>query len=320
MSFPNVSDIVSTTLENRSSTIQDNVTNNNAVLKWMSKSGNIKTVDGGSLIYEQLSYAQNANFSWYSGGDTLSVASSDMISASQFAWKQCACPVVITGLEQLQNSGKEKIVDLLDSRVAITESTMANRVAEALYSDGTGYGGKQLTGLALAVSLTPTSGSYGGIDPATWAFWANQIYSPGTLAANTVQPAFNTLYAKLVRGADKPNLIVLDTNLWTTFTNSLQLLQRFTGSGEADLGFPSVKFMGADVVLDGGLGGYAPANTGYFLNTKYLKYRPHKDRNMVSLDPNRRSAVNQDASASILAFAGNMTCSNRSLQGVLKGY
>lgn len=320
MSFPNVSDIVSTTLENRSTTIQDNVTNNNAILKWLSKSGNIKTVDGGSLIYEQLSYAQNSNFSWYSGNDQLSVAASDVISAAQFAWKQCACPVVITGLEMLQNSGKEKIIDLLDARMGVAEATMANSVASALYSDGTGYGGKQLTGLSLAVSLTPTVGAYGSIDPATWAFWANQIHSPGALTSSTVQAAFNTLWAKQVRGMDRPNLIVLDSSLWGIFTASLQLLQRFTSANEASLGFPSVKFMDADVVLDGGLGGYAPANTGYFLNTKYIKFRPHKDRNMVPLDPNKRSPVNQDASASILAFAGNMTVSNRSLQGVLKAY
>jgi hypothetical protein len=70
-------------------------------------------------------------------------------------------------------------------------------------------------------------------------------------------------------------------------------------------------------VLDGGLGGNAPATTAYFLNTKYIFFRPHRDRNFVALDPGKRYSINQDAVTQILAFAGNLTTSNSSLQGQL---
>ena len=53
----------------------------------------------------------------------------------------------------------------------------------------------------------------------------------------------------------------------------------------------------------------------YMLNTKYLKYRPHKDRNMVSLNPNKRYSVNQDAEVQIIAWAGNLTSSGLQFQG-----
>jgi hypothetical protein len=98
---------------------------------------------------------------------------------------------------------------------------------------------------------------------------------------------------------------------------SLQAIQRFTSSQDANLGFVSVKFMDADVVLDGGVGGFMPTKTAYFLNTKYLKYRPHSARNMVALNPGKRYSVNQDAEVQILAWAGNLTASNLSLQGVM---
>jgi hypothetical protein len=75
--------------------------------------------------------------------------------------------------------------------------------------------------------------------------------------------------------------------------------------------------MGADVVFDGGYGGSAPSNHMYFLNTDYIFWRPHRDRNMVPLNPDR-FAVNQDAMVKLIAFAGNMTTSNCFLQGVLK--
>lgn len=73
--------------------------------------------------------------------------------------------------------------------------------------------------------------------------------------------------------------------------------------------------MDADCMLDGGIGGFAPAKTAYFLNTKYIFWRPHASRNMVPLSPNKRYSTNQDAEVSILAWAGNLTCSGRALQG-----
>jgi hypothetical protein len=54
----------------------------------------------------------------------------------------------------------------------------------------------------------------------------------------------------------------------------------------------------------------------YFLNTKYIFWRPHSARNMVPLDPDRFS-VNQDAMIRLIGWAGNMTVSNSFLQGVL---
>jgi hypothetical protein len=53
------------------------------------------------------------------------------------------------------------------------------------------------------------------------------------------------------------------------------------------------------------------------LNTDYIFFRPHRERNFVVLD-GERFGVNQDAMVKLIAWAGNMTCSNRSLQGVLK--
>lgn len=323
MAFANssVTDIIATTIEKRSKKIADNVTKNNALFAKLNAKGNVRTVSGGSQIFEELSFAENGNFNWYSGYDQLQVAAQDVISAAAYSLKQCAVPIVASGLELLQNSGPEAMIDLLESRVKVGEQTMANRMSEGSYSDGTGYGGKQLVGLGAAVVASPSSGVYGGIDRQNFPFWRNQASgSLGALSATTIQAAMNNLWVKLVRGKDKPDLIIFDNSLYSTYMASLQPLQRFTDAATADLGFDNVKFMSAPVVLDGGIGGFAPANTGLFLNTDYLFLRPHKDRNMVPLSPNRRVAVNQDAEVQILAWAGAMTCSGAQFQGFLQGY
>lgn len=332
MAFPNVTDIVTTTVESRTKKIQDNVLNNNAGLAYIKDSGNVKTVTGGSVIYEELSFAENANAGWYSGYDLLPVAAQDVLSAAQFVLKQAAVPIVISGLEQLQNAGPEKMIDLMDSRITVAESTMANLISQSFYSDGTGSGGKTVVGLEAAMpanasgtSARIATGTYGAIDRVTWAFWRPWASHPTTaLTAATVQDAMNTVWGNLVRGRDRPNCIIFDTFMWGIYLQSLQLQQRFTDPSKAKLGFPTVQYMDADVVLDGGLyfpssafGTGAVAKTGYFLNTKYLKWRPHAQRNMVPLSPNRRYAINQDAEVTILAWAGAMTCNGQAFQGRL---
>jgi len=267
------------------------------------------------LIYEELSFAENANAGYYSGYDLLPVAAQDVISAAQFDIKQAACPVVISGLELLQNAGPEQIIDLLAGRIDVAESTMQNLICGGLYSDGTGYGGKQIVGLNAAVPLDPTTGTYGGIDRATWAFWQSKLKNVTSTA--TIQADMNALWAELQRGTDRPDLIMMDAVVWQAYVASLQANQRFMDSGSANLGFPSIKFMDADCVLDGGIGGFCPPGTAFMLNTKYLHYRPHSQRNFVSLSPNKRYSINQDAEVQILAWAGALTCSGAQFQGRL---
>lgn len=323
MSFanPSVSDIIATTIQSRSRSIADNVTKNNALLARLNQRGNVKPFSGGNVILQELSFAENGNAGFYSGYDLLPVAAQDVISAAEFNIKQLACPVVMSGLEMLQNSGREAFIDLLEARINVAEATMANKLAQSVYSDGTGSGGKEITGLNAAVPSSPTSGTYGGIDRATWTFWQSKLYdfsaagiTPPATGAQ-MQTGLNTLWASLVRASDRPDFIVLDSNYWGIYTASLQAQQRFTDPSTGNLGFPSLKFMDADVVLDGGIGGFCPQNTGFMLNTKYLFLRPHRDRNMVSLSPNKRYAINQDAEVQILAWAGNLTCSGAQFQG-----
>jgi hypothetical protein len=329
MAFPNtsVTDIIATTIESRTKKVADNVTKNNALLARLMEKGNKSYVTGGSQILEELSFAENGNGQAYSGYDLLPVAAQDVISAATFQLKQYAVPVVISGLETLQNTGNEEIIPLLSARLKVAEGTMKNLISQGIYGDGTGFGGKALVGLDAMNPATLTSSqatAYGGITPATGtitAFWRSYCEGSITLpTASTVQGIFNRFWAQLVRGSDRPDLIVVDNNYWSPFVNSLQLLQRFTGTETAKLGFPSQKFFDADVVLDGGIGGFAYTNsttggTAYFCNTDYMKWRPHRDRDFVNLSPNRRYSVNQDAEVAILAFAGALTCSGRKFQG-----
>ncbi|SEO77698.1 phage major capsid protein [Nitrosovibrio sp. Nv6] len=320
MASPNLSEIITTTLRNRSGKLADNVSENNALLNRLKKRGNVKPVDGGRTIVQELEYTENSTFKRYSGYETLNISPSDVFTAAEFDWKQAAVAVSISGLEQLQNSGSERVIDLLESRIKNAERTMQNNLSADMYSDGTADGGKQIGGLQALIADTPTN-TVGGINRSTWTFWKNASYDATTdggaaATASNIQSYMNRVWLQVVRGTDRPDLIIADNNYFRLYWESLQAIQRITSTEMAEAGFSSLKFMDADVVFDGGYGGNAPSDHMYFINTNYLFWRPHKDRNMVPLDPDRFS-VNQDATVKLIAVAGNMTLSNGFLQAVL---
>lgn len=307
MSFPNVTDLVATTIEYRQGEIRDNVTKNNALLRHLEKKGNTREFSGGTQIFEEISFQANPNAGWYSGYDPLPTSAADVISAAAFQIKQAACPVTVSGLELLQNASKEKIIDLVDGRMKVAEASLYNLLAQGVYSDGTGNSGKQIVGLDAALAVTPTN-TYGNINRTTWPFWANQVRTAsGTITASTVQTEMNAMWSSLIRGKDKPHVVIMDNFWWQTYVASLQAIQRFTTAEEGDLGFPTIKYMNSDCILDGGIGGFATTKTAYWINSDYFYYRPHSQRNCVPLSPDKRYAINQDAVVQILAWAGNIT-------------
>ncbi len=316
-----VTEIVTTTLRNRTGKLADNVTKNNALLYRLRARGRVKPVSGGRTIVQELNYQENQTYKRYSGYEVLNISPSDVFTGAEYNYAQAAVAVSISGLEMLQNSGEEAIIDLLEGRIENAEQTLTNNIALDIYSNGTADGGRQIGGIQLIVSTTPTSGIVGGIDPSVWAFWRNVFFSGVTtggaaVSTATIQTYMNRVYLQLVRGADAPDLIVADNNFYRFYLESMQALQRVQDEDMAQLGFQTLKYMNCDVVLDGGFGGGAPVNTMFFLNTKYLFFRPHQDRNFAPLG-DERFAVNQDAMVKLIGFAGNVTCSNRFLQGLL---
>jgi len=315
--------IIATTIQSRSGELADNLTQNNAILQRLNSKGNIRPFSGGNVILEEIMYndpsTNNANS--YSGYEVLNISPDSPISAAQYKIAQYADSVTMSGLEMLQNSSKEAIIDLLDGRMQVSEARLLNRISGDLYGDGTGNGGKNLDGLGAAVSATPTTGTYGGINRANWTFWQNQI-TTGATSATAILAAMTAASIKQIRGTDKADLIVAGNTLYTYYVGALQAIQRIAAEESGAAGFASLKFYGggtsADVVLGGGYGAQETATYMYMLNTNYISFRPHKERNFVPIGGERQS-INQDAIVKLYGWAGNLTTSNSFLQGLLTG-
>ncbi len=311
MASPNLSEIVTTTLRNRSRTLSDNVSNHNALLRRLRENGNQTSVTGRDIVRE-LEYADNGTVQFYSGYETLDVSPSDVLTAAVYEYKQLAGNVTISGLEQVKNSGEQAIINLLEARINVLEKSMMNSLSTSIYSDGTGSSGKEVGGLQLLVADSGT-GTVGGINSSTFTFFQNKQSTATSSAFSTanVQSDMNDMYLQLVRGADSPDLIMAGTNAYKSFLGSLQAIQRITSDDLANSGFTSVQYLNSDVVFDSACN----TNRMYFLNTDYLRLEVAASRDFVPGEA--KMSVNQDAMVTPMFWSGNLTCSNRALQGVI---
>lgn len=318
MAIPNssYSEILTTTIDNYRDTIADNVMDNNVLLLYLKNNGNSDPASGGVKLLENLSYAENGTFNWYSGYETLSVEASDVLTSAQFDWKQANCNVTMSGLEEAQNSGKEAMHNLIKARIKVAETTMQNNISNALFYSNTENGGKAIGGLQHLIADAPGTGTVGGIDRLSNAWWRNQFYDFSdagvTASATTITHAMNVMNLRTERGTEKVDLIIAGETYFTYYEESLQAQQRFgQGNEKAVGGFTGYKYKSATVFYDPN----CAATRMYMLNTKYLHFRPFKGRNFVTLKD--KVAVNQDATVTPLYWMGNMTLSNAARQAVI---
>lgn len=316
MASPNSSfaEIAVLTLEGYSGVIADNIVNHNALLKQIDKKGN-KTPATGRDIVQEIEFAVNSTVQFFSGAETFDISPSEVFTAAVFNYKQMVGVVTINGLEQIQNSGKEAIHNLLKARMKNLDKSLRNQVGTSLYADGTGTNGKEIGGLQLLVADTNTN-TVGGISGSSQSWWRNYVYGFGansvSASATTIQHAMNTTWINTIRGSDKADMIVMDKVYYMYYWESLTTQQRFTDDKGAGAGFDNIVYRATTPVI---YDDQCPASHGYFLNTDYLFYRPAKGKEFKPMGD--KSSVNQDAMVMPITWAGNMTINNRKLQGVI---
>ena len=249
--------------------------------------------------------------------DTLNIAASDVISAAEYAWKQIALNVVASGRELRINSGEAAIINLAKAKIKNAIRTFNNNFSSDLYSAGSLT--NQIGGLQAIIADTNTN-TVGGIDANTYTFWRNTVTDASDLS---VTPSATTIenglmlptWLTLDRGPDdQPDLIVGDNTYYSYYETSQVSLKRYSDKSTADGGFVTLKYKNADVIFDGNSG--IPTTRMYFINTNYLELVVHQDADMTVMDDMR--PVNQDGSVTPILWMGNLVCSNRKMQGVIK--
>lgn len=304
----NVGLLLSTTLKKYRKTLVDQIHKSNAVFFYLKANGGIKELDGGERIVVPLMYGKNTTAGSYSGYDSLDTTPQAGIDSAEFSWKQYSVSVTISGEEERKNAGSSKIIDILEARTKQARMSLTEQLSTGLFSNGTGNGSKDLTGLE---AMVLGSGTYGGINSATYTWWQAGVESTSeALGLPKMRTGFNTAS---LGGKDTPDLIVSTQTLFESYESLLVSTGsngtvRFDSAGSkklGDAGFQVLEFKGCPIVWDE----LCPSGTMYFLNTKHMNLSVHSMANFEVSEFTKPE--NQDARVAQILFMGNLTCDRR---------
>lgn len=251
MADPNLGQLAATTLRDRGSEVADSVTNNNALLAWLKRRGKItSSSDGGRTYVEPIAFSENGTTKFYDGGmESFVIPVENIVDASEWDRKFQAGFIYFTESERQANKGPSQAVNLVTTKIENLKATLANDFSTSMYADGTAA--KEVSGLQATVADNPTSGTVGGIDAGTYTWWRNQYTTGTTTSSSNIYAQLRTLWLGTVRGVDKPDLIVMGSDMFGYLDDHYSQYQRFSNTNSAsDLDFDQLKFQSATVLFD----------------------------------------------------------------------
>ena len=333
----NFDSLLTTTLMNMKSTIYDNIFNAIPFFWWINSKERKRVEDGGERIVTALQYGRNTTIkSMSSGYSIVDTTPQDNLTSAYYLWKEISGSITISHKELRQNSGKHKVINLLQAKIDEFILSFQEKLTQQLLVIATSSPAANLDPLPLFIMKTPSgSNTVGGIAQGTYAWWRNQVKaSTATTWAGLLKEMTN-LYNSCSKGAgagkrDFPDMILCDQEYHETVEAAYRDKTRIYDTKAADLGFGGLKFKGAtllwdEYVPDMGTGSTSVTTetvdtysrtylTGFFINSKYMELVVDKEGDL-DIGPFIQPE-NQKAKTAIGYFMGNLTCGNRRKQGL----
>jgi hypothetical protein len=318
--------LVTTTFNDHSKEIKDNVTSHIPIFKFMAAKGRTKTTQGGLKMIEPLRYSLGSTQAW-SGYDSLDAQPVDGITAAEYTLKNIATPITISDDEKDQNRGKAQIISLLETKRDGAVLTHADWQEQTFFLDGLGNGGKDPNGLqnliecdvATATTVAAAlvgSGSVGGITrSSTYTFWQNYCAkgTKTTTAGDNLLQAMRNMWFATRRGEDKCDLIVTTDAVAALYETLTVGYMQWTPGQKPDMGIDESDLVFKKAPIKTSY--YCPSGYMYFLNTNYLYPRFHADWQNVTTEFKR--PTKQMATIGFLVSKYNTVITNSNRQGVI---
>lgn len=314
--------ILSTALAERSSGIEDLVSDSNPLYNVLKRKGLFRPFSGPEI--RQTLQINKQEVQWARGYDVLANPPIELWNDAVWSPKAVYAPISLTGQEIRANQGRNQIHDIVDGTLEAAESALVDAFDEALHSDGTGDGGKQIIGMAGAIPIVTNTGTYGGINRANHALWRTSTFDADTdfsgigtqVDSTTIRPMLSRIMAQRSRNTRAADLLVMSEEHYWAYDAATTAIQRIAKEGSlASMGFPSIEYVGggkrAEIVLASGLNNNMPSNTTYGIETKSMRIRYRDGFNFATLfDGDGQMPINQDAIAQFIGWEGELCMTN----------
>jgi hypothetical protein len=348
--------LLTTTLRNYLPRLRDNITRGNRFVNWLKSKGRFNTQDGGERVGVPLMHGLNSTADIYKGYGTLDTTPQGGVTMAFYEWAQLSVSVSISRREERQNSGRHRLLNLLEAKTMQAENSLLELLNNCVLAGRNTSGAASVGGtpefsarvgrmdsgadgplpLTAIIDANPSRSrtDIGNINPSTYAFWRNQqVDSAATSFAIYKQDLMN-VYLRCSRGVGgQPDLLIGDEIAWRQYWAALQTNERYVitnertvdilGGTEA-LAFRTAAFIWDEVVPDVEDGadvvdsiGTIANSTVYFINSQAMDFIVDAQTNMVATPFVR--PTNQDARTSQVLWMGAVGTNNRRKLGVLEG-
>ncbi|MCC6798307.1 MAG: phage major capsid protein [Candidatus Hydrogenedentes bacterium] len=298
--------IVSATLVHRSKKYFDAITKQLPFFFWMMSKGRYVPKTGLRLEWPIWYKLKGGELS-YQGFDVFAMSEFDDVTLAAANWKFYHDSIVVFGphIDGI-NMGPEQVYNFYDQKEKSCIANLQQKLSTDEYSDGTGNGGKNITGLGATVPQDPTTGTLYGFNRATAGneFMRSQLVNQGSggngVPAYTGTPTVYTMKngmdriwqlcgrLKIGDKADRyPDLILCSEGYFRAYGSMLNDRQRFTDVKTGEAGFHNLKYMSATMIddqdcpidtINAAVGGLNP-QTGIYLNSAFIEKAYMKARN-----------------------------------------
>lgn len=323
MAIPSITEefdtLYSTTWQLMREEAMDNIFNATPFWYYLNKNGRMRSETGGRWIGIQLEYATHSSaIDWFTRSHDLSTintnADSELITTAQFDWKYLIGAVYRSYMDDTQNRGKSQMINIVDTKLNNVEKSLAAELEARLFArSGGGSEANEIVPLEELVAEDPTGAvDPGGIDESEETWWQNQYDDMIDDAVSVyLLPRMRTMFNDCSVGTDQPNLILTDQTAFESYEDEVLEFKQIVNESMGDASFETIKFKGRDMV-------WSPScqvGSMYFLNLDYLEWVSDSDVNFAMTDW-KEAKGDLDRVAQIITM-GNLTCSNRRMQGVI---
>lgn len=276
MADPNLGEVAATVWEKKiGKKPEDNIFASNALFHFLGEEGFKEEADGGRLIEFGIEYAENTTFKSYGELETLDTTRIPVFDCARFDWKINAGTVVYSELERLRAQAAAGKYDLIADKLDNGKSSHVAAMNRQCWSDGTGNGSQDIGGIQAIISATPTTGSVGQINRATFSFWRNQQISGAGTAFSILRASMRSIYNLCSRGGveETPMAWMTTRTVFEGYESILIANERIEYEDKkkgADAGIKNtlLMFKGAPGSFDEA----CPASQLYFFNNRNLKF------------------------------------------------
>lgn len=293
--------------------------------------GSLKRVrfeDGGLEIEHMLEYEEGGVIQFYDGLDVITFSPQDTLTNTAWDWKFLVGTLTIenTKLLRIQNNTK-KLADYIMTKLRNVKKGVIKKCGTAFFAITPAA--KDFDSIPWIIQYDPTATkTVGGVPQGTKSWWRNQTQESSATTYGTMLDEIETMVndCAYYAGGDSPDLMMMGQTAY-------EYLQRWFRKNATY--YPTNKHLSAimniDVPMVQGMTvlwdrGVPDAYTGsgttydsiYLINTDYIRFTAHKDRNFTAGErESLLAAQGIDGFGIPIWTMGNLTCSNRNKQGVI---